>query len=219
MVGAEAGVHPSGPRGRVGLLNMPYSLRNSRIVYALAQLGSSTQRRVAQTSLLEVSDLPGEGWQLLGAMTWRTGRFGKPSDVWRRARKAGTFTSARSLSQPTVPRWLLIKVAPTASVEDATEVVPQLLSLSTPNPKARVTVTSEGPVGDVSVAILADPWVYEQSTTGMPEGPTSSRYVAGHVANVAILIACSGNRDAWVWDDVVELAAKQALTPILHGTP
>jgi hypothetical protein len=160
--------------------------------------------------LLETSDLPGDDWRQIAERIWRTGMFGKPSETWRRARSLGTFTATRSFEQSNVPRWLLIKVAPVASSDDARDVVPELLSLSMPNPYAEVAVTSERPVLDVPVDGLSDPWGYEKLTAGMPDGPTASRYLAGHVDEVAILIECSGGRDVWSWEEIAFVATEQA---------
>lgn len=210
MVVAEAGVLTGWACGSSGLLSWTSSIRRSRLAYGFAQWGSKSKRDYTRSMLIELSDLPGEGWMLLGERVWRTGIFGLPSDIWRRARSVGAFTAVRSYEQSTPSRWVLIKVSPVASVQDAEDIVPTLVSLSAPNPKARVAVISEGLVTDVSVAGISNPWVYEQSTRGMPQGPTSSRYVSGNIDHVAILVACSGYLDAWPWEEVSSIAARQA---------
>jgi hypothetical protein len=192
------------------LLSSKYSLRHSRLAYGLAQLGSRANREYTRSLLLEQSDLPSEGWRLLGERMWRTGIFGRSNDIWQRARSSGTFTAVRSFDEPAAPRWVLIKVSPVASVRDAEDLVPLLFSLSVPNPNVKVAVTSEGPVVDVSVAGVSHPWVYEQSTIGMTRGPTLSRFIGGSVDDVAFLVTCSGYRDAWPWDEVSSIAARQA---------
>jgi hypothetical protein len=170
--------------------------------------------------LLESSDLPGDDWRLLGELIWRTDTFGKPSEIWRQARSVGSFTGVRSFEQPSLSRWLLIKVAPVASVQDAQKVVPLLVQLSMPNPEAKVTVETEGPVADVAVVGLNEPWVYEQLTIGMPDRPSSSRYIAGNVAHVAILVSCSGFRDSWTWDEVgaISTAIAEKVRSLIQGT-
>jgi hypothetical protein len=186
-----------------------HSLRYTRFVYGLAQFGSTKQRTYTRSMLVELSDLPGSDWRVTGNRAWRTGLFGKPSEIWQRARVAGKFTATRTFHQPTIPRWLMVKVTPVASIEDAEEVVPVLMSLSMPNFAAKITVTGEESVPNVSVEGLTNPWVYEQLTDGMAEGPTASRYVAGHIDQVAFLIECSGFREGWPWDDVIAVAGKQ----------
>jgi hypothetical protein len=179
-------------------------------------LGSNSKRKYSKSMLLDQSDLPGEGWRIIGERAWRTGMFGPQNDIWRRTHSVGNFTAVRSFDQPTAPRWLLIKVVPAASKQDAEDIAPMLMSLSTPNRRAKVTVTSEGAVGNVSVTGIANPWVYEQLTSGMSEGSTSSRYVAASVDDVAILISCSGYSDTWPWDEVGSIAARQAAKVRLH---
>ena len=197
-------------RWGLGVLNIATSFHDSRLAYLIAQRGSRAQRNFTKSLLLRQSDLSGSGWQLKGELAWRTGMFGEPSEIWQRARVVGTFTAVRHFEQPDVPRWLMIKVAPVASIQDANEVVPIMASLSMTNPKRKVKVRSERPLPDVRVIGLDDPWVYEQLTEGMPGGPSSSRIVSGRVDRIAILIECSGYRDGWPWDEVTSLVAEQA---------
>ena len=201
---------------------MAYSFRYSRFVYFLAQVGSRAKRNQSRSMLLEQSDLPGNGWRLKGELAWRTGAFGRSSEIWRRARSEGSFTVVRHYEQLAAEKWLMIRVAPTASIQDAIDVVPIQLSLSMPNPKVTVEVTSEGLVTDAPMSDISHPWVYERLTEGSPEGPTSSRFVSFHVDHVAILMEFPGLRDAWSWDEIAEIAGKQAASVwshLLSGSP
>jgi hypothetical protein len=208
------------PGRRYSVLSMTYSVRSSRLAYAFGQIGSRNKRNLTRSMLLDTSDLPGDDWRLLGELMWRTGAFGKPSEIWRQAQSVGSFTGVRSFEQLLVSRWLLIKVAPVASVQDAQNVVPLLVQLSMPNPESKVTVATEGPVADVAVVGLDEPWAYEQLTLGMPDGPSSSRYVAGNIGQVAILVACSGYRDSWAWDEVgaISTALAEKVRSHIQGT-
>ena len=188
-------------------------MRISRFRYTFAQLGHKAEKDLARSMLLDPSDLPGGEWTIRGDMTWRTGRFGKPSPILHAASKAGKFTALRTYQQE-VPseRWLMAKVVPASSESDASAIAPRLWSLSFPNPDAKVKVEGEPTVQDVAIDGLSNSLVCEQLSRGWPTESTvtASRYVAGNVGSVAILVECSGTRDDWPWEEVASVAAKQA---------
>jgi len=147
-------------------------------------------------------------------MTWRTGRFGKPSPILHMANKAGKFTALRTYQQEDPSeRWLMTKVVPTSSKSDASAIAPELWSLSMPNPEAKVKVEGEPTVHDVVIDGLSNSLVCEQLSRGWPtEGTvTASRYITGNVDSVAILVECSCARDDWPWEDVASVAVAQAM--------
>ena len=72
-----------------------------------------------------------------------------------------------------------IQVSPFASVLDAESVLPRIQENNfRRNPRAEVTVVEERKIEDQEIAGIANPWVFEQLSTGS-RGPMASRYVAG----------------------------------------
>jgi hypothetical protein len=80
-----------------------------------------------------------------------------------------------------------------------------------PNRKAQVTVTEEREIEDQHVPGVTNSWVYEQMTTGLPNGRGATRYVAGNVDRILFVVTCSGYLDAWPWAEVTSIAASQAV--------
>jgi hypothetical protein len=108
----------------------------------------------------------------LDERNWQTGMAGSSrSQASLRARRAGTFTVWRSFSQSATSRWMWADVIPYASVTDAGSIVPTVLLHAVPNRRARVTVTEEREVEGQQVPGVTNSWVYEQLTTGLPNGP------------------------------------------------
>lgn len=177
----------------------------------LAQIGGRAARAHPRAMLVERVELPGTGWEVKGERSWRTGAWGtSPSEAGRRARQHRSFSANRLFEQSGAPRWVSVQVVPCGSVSDAEAAVPDLQSRFMPNPKTRVAVAREGVVAAVEVPEVPHPWVYEQLTTGMPEGPTATRYIGGNVENVVFIVACTGYEEAWPWTEVSVIASLQA---------
>jgi hypothetical protein len=180
----------------------------NRLRFGIAQIGTKREAGRSLAMLLGVVDLAGSGWEMLEELTWRTGAIGSPTEGARRAGRAGSVTAWRSFEQAP-SRWLWAEIIPYTSSGDAESAIPHLRPSFLPNPQTEVTVTAERTIGDQVVAGVTAPLVFEQTTAGS-QGPSASRYVAGTVDRVVLIVACSGYADAWSWSDVVALAASQA---------
>ena len=70
-----------------------------RLQFALAQLGPKPNRERSLSTLLDVDELPGNGWEVLDERTWRAGSIGKSTPWGDRAREAKDIVAWRSFAE------------------------------------------------------------------------------------------------------------------------
>jgi hypothetical protein len=173
-------------------------------LFVYAQLGRKPGAERSLSMLPSVSDLPGEGWSLADQQTWRTGRMGRKTDWSARARKLGSVTAIRSFAQMEPSRWLMTQVIPMADEIDAGALLTDLPARFIKS-SARVTVTDERSVSEVTVAGCSATWAHEQHTTGT-FGEGMNRLLAGTVGPVVFVVGASGPVDSWSWTGVISMA-------------
>lgn len=178
--------------------------------YALGQIGSRAARSLSLLMLLDERELPDGDWFVLDERSWRSGTFRWFSPESRRSRHAGGFTAVRSFKDIVAPKWLYVEVVPVASSTDAASMVPKPFRRGVPNRKSIGTVTKERKVEDQPIPGVPNACVYEKMVTS-PEGSGVARYVTGNVDHILFAVGWSRFGEEWPWDDVVSVAAAQAL--------
>ena len=178
--------------------------------YFVAQFGSRADKNFSQSVALDVTDLPGTGWEILARRHWRTGSRGRPrNDVTDRAHEGGTFTTWRSFEQKTHRRWVWAEVFPVLDSADASGLVPHLRSLLVTNPRPQAKLISEGTINLSESVPENETWAYEQVTEG-PGGTGSLRLIGGHVDKIVYILGCSAFDPGWTWPEVMRFASLQA---------
>ena len=167
---------------------------------------------LSRSMLLGPTDLGGDPWGITEERSWPTGGLDSDSDKSRRALQAGLVTVWRLMTRTGPERSLpsvWVEVVPYASAADAALSLRQVPRFFVGGGRPDVTVRSERTVADRAVPGVADPWVFESSTSG-PEGDTESRYVGGTVERVLFLVCLSAQTEPWSWEDVTGVATRQA---------
>jgi hypothetical protein len=173
----------------------------NRRQFLLAQFGKSGKKRLSVSMLVDVSELPGDGWELKVERSWRVGKDGHRDEASIRAKQRGLFVAMRTFEQHDVSRWIYVKVIPMASREDALLVAPEtnLELLATRKSDARVH--SEIGVSldievDMNEARATEYFVSDSNGAGV------YRCVVGSVGHVVAVICCSGLGEGWTWQDI-----------------
>ena len=182
---------------------MPSRLRF--VLSQLSQLGPKPHGAATRRRLIDVSDLPGWGWEVVDQRTWRTGRQ-QPQDPWaRRAAVAGSVTAWRSFRSS--DRWLWTQLVPTVSVADSQSALESVPAQALRNLRAKGTVEAESEATGIAVEGADATWAREQRTSGhRAAGPTL--LLAWTVGTDLVISAASGH-PAWDWDELTAIAVKQ----------
>jgi hypothetical protein len=147
---------------------------------------------------------------MLDERTFRTGSIGGSSAAARAAGREGSVTAWRSFEQSAESRWAWVEVIPYRSIDEAVGAVPNLSKSFVTNNLSQVKVVGERSVEGMEVPNLTNVWAFEQSTYGKM-GESKTRYLAGNVDQVLILVSCSGYSDGWPWDEVRTLTSNVGL--------
>ncbi len=174
----------------------------------IAQFGKGSERRLSLSMLVDPGELPGDGWNIKGGTSWRIGKDGQHDAASLRARKRGSFAAMRTFEQQNSSRWVLVKVIPMASSEDALLALPNTnLNLVTKG-KSNAVIGAEGSVSlDVDMG-LSNAKAIEMSVSGSNE-TAKYRYVVGTVDRVISLICCVGLEEGWSWQEIQMVTAAQ----------
>jgi hypothetical protein len=171
--------------------------------------GGATETARSLALLLEAGQLPGTGWHVVQERSWVTGELDPESEKSRRARDAGVVTAWRSFEEAVTGRSAWVEVVPYATAEDAELSLRQAprFFVGTEDPEAQVVV--EGVV-DRLLPGVPNAWIYEKSVTEL-DGLRLTRYVAGTIGPVLFITSVSGGAEDWRLDDLLALAAAQAI--------
>lgn len=194
-----------------GLINRGHKMNMNLFYYLLTEFLNRNKSKSSRMMLLDTSELPGEGWKIVGKRSWRTGgHLKKTNERSLRAYQAGTFTAWRDYEQVSPSkRNLWIAVMPYASEEDAETEVPCLRSHLVRNVNTTSKIIEERQIDDQQISGVSNVFIFEQSTQSR-KGPGIARYASGNVGQVVFLLACFGQGENWPWTDVMNFAAKQA---------
>ena len=180
----------------------------SRFRWALAQVGRKTGGAEALAQMLEPQDLPGQGWTIIDQRTWRTGSDAT-TDWQRRAKAAGCVTAWRSFEQTGGARWLWIQTTPVVDAADAVSALTDLPDRMLRNLGAKVRVVDEREVLPPAPLTLDTAWALEQRVEGNI-GESINLMLIWAAARNVIALAASSLGLPWTWDQVSELAQRQA---------
>ena len=183
----------------------------NRLQALIARRGRQSAKDRPQAMLLGLSEMPCSGWRVFSEGVWRTGSWGLPSSEEARvAYRAGLFGAIRWYEQVQPSRYMEIKIVEYVSKEHAESIMHDFKAQLTPIPRAQVTLVEERVIHDLEVSNPGNAWVYEQLTVGA-ERPSYSRFIAGNVDNVVIMVNGTGFRGLWPWEEVKAVAAAQGL--------
>jgi hypothetical protein len=177
--------------------------------FRLAQVAFPKIKREALAAVIDAHELPGAGWTVMDARSWRTGALGAPTEESKRARLAGSITAIKSFEQSRSSRWTFVEVIPFASADDAETMLPKLKDGFLANPRAEVSVTQEGWVEGVELPPDLFALAYEQLTIGNGR-PGSTKYLFARASNTALVVCCSAFDDSWTWEEVGAIGVLQA---------
>jgi hypothetical protein len=180
----------------------------SRLRWALAQVGRKPDGAQSQTLLLEAFDLPGPDWTVKDERTWRTG-VDATTDWQRRAKAAGCVTAWRSFEQIGRSRWLWIQATPLVDAADAVSALADLPARMLRNLGAKVRVVEEREVAPPAPLTTATAWAVEQRAEGRI-GASVTLLLISAVGRNLVAVAGSGLGQPWTWDDIGQLAQRQA---------
>lgn len=177
----------------------------SRLRFALSQLGRKPQGAETLLRLIEVSDLPGTGWEVLDERTWSTGRQ-RPDEPWaQRAAASRSVTAWRSFRA--ADRWLWTQLVPLASAADSRTALGTLPAGFLKNRRAEVVVESESEVPGISVEGADATWAYQQRTSGHRSAGTT--LVLAWTIGPHLVASGASGQPAWSWEELAMLAARQ----------
>jgi hypothetical protein len=174
----------------------------------LAQLGRKPSGAQALKQLLEPAVLPGAGWTTTDQRTWRTG-VDATTDWQRRANAAGSVTAWRSFERAGHDRWLWIQVTPLADVADAASAFSDAPERMLRNKRAVVRLVDEREVPPPAALSSETAWALEQRAEGKVGESLGLLLIAVFGRNL-ITVAGSGVGRQWSWDEIGQLASRQA---------
>jgi len=178
----------------------------SRLRFVLAQVGRKPGAREQLASLLDVADLPGEGWREADSRTWRTGRQ-TPDQEWaRRASALGSITAWRSFTNG--GRWLWVQVTPLATEEDARAALAQAQAQGLKNANAAVRLIEESEVGPPEIPAASEAWARRQRTAG--EQGEGTVLMVGFVQGTHLVVLSASGDPEWTWTSVADLLSAQS---------
>jgi hypothetical protein len=178
-----------------------------RIRFALAQIGSKPGGKEMLARLLTANSLPGPGWRKLDERTWRTGIS---NEAWaQRAREAGSITAWRSFEQLGELKWVWIEAVPLVTNADVVETMSGILQRGLRNLNGEGKLTASEDVTLAAAPVPGRTWAHLQEAIG-PKGESENLYFAWAVGTTHMVIACTGQRGAWTWDAIGDLARQQS---------
>ena len=180
----------------------------NRQQYLLAQIGKKSQKQLSMSMLLDPNELPGGEWSLKGERSWRIGKVGQRDAASLRAKSSGAFTAIRSMEQPSTSKWVIVKVSPMVSPEDALLVPPDSDITLFTAPKSSAIMAGERYV-DIPIDLgLSNAKAFEL-TASESNRVATYRIVTGTVDRVIASICCSGWGDGWTWQEIRAITAAQ----------
>lgn len=181
-----------------------------RARFALAQVATTFSRdgSGSMSMLLSVEDLPDAGWRQIDERRWRVGGLSKGADWAERARRARCVTAWRSFEQVGAGRWLWTQASPLVSEADAEGSLVALQVNRLRNLRAQVTVVEESEVEPPAISRANKVVAFRQTTIGR-DGESIALYLAWASRHVMSVLACSGTKGSWTWEDAAKLASIQ----------
>jgi len=98
---------------------------------------------------------------------------------------------------------------PFATEADAEMEVPNVRDGFVINERSELRLREERLIDDQKIPGVSNSLVLEQLTIGR-NGPGIARYAAGNVDRIVFVISCFGDGDCWSWNEVMDVASKQA---------
>ena len=176
----------------------------------IAQIGSRKMKRLSISLLIDVSELPGEGWNLSAERKWRTGAWGRPRNaITDRAHQASLFTAFRSFENKREKRWVWSAITPVTTEEDAALLTPKLQDLVDLRTDRSSHLTSDIRMPSGVLPDRGNWWIRELVTDGN-HGHGTMRCVGSNVRDVVWIVGCSELGQGWEWSEVAEVGMLQA---------
>lgn len=180
-----------------------------RARFVLAQIATISRGGAGSMSmLLSIEDLPGAGWRQIDERRWRIGVSSEGSEWMERARRARCVTVWRSFEQVGAGRWLWTQASPLVNEADAEASLMVLQAHRLSNLRAQVRVVEEGEVEPLPISHASKVVAFRQTTIGRG-GEGIALYLAWAYRHVMSVLACSGTKGSWTWEDAVNLASIQ----------
>ena len=173
-------------------------------------LGYLPGRDLVLGMLLEASDLPADHeWRVVYESSHRTGAGAlRKQDAFRRAREAHGLGASRRFQDEDRMRSIMSSVSTFANKEDAASRLPFLTDNFVRKPLSRFSIVEAHTLAEHEITAVPIPLVYEESFTG-PNGPGTTRFVAGTVGRVLLVLWCSATGEAWDWSVMNTLVERQ----------
>jgi hypothetical protein len=168
-----------------------------------------TGRGASFGTLLDVTDLPGDGWRLQDERTWQTGVSEPGVERSARAQEAGCITAWRSFDRKHSDQAFWTEVIPFVSTFDAQAASDELPDSLLSDLRQSSRTTSDRTVEGREIPGVEEPWAYEV-TAERRRGTAVTRLVGGRVDRNVVALAGAGSVDAWPWPVLVGLATVQA---------
>jgi len=184
----------------------PDTQRAFRLMWA--RLGRKPGKKASLRMLLDVEDLPGEGWRRLGESSWRTGTGGIRSDGLKRAREAGSISAQRRFRRGDLQRMTIV-IVPFASAADAKALETELRAGVIPYHPSKWKVASET-IADYREGMLSleNPWAIEQRLEGT-SGRALRRVASGTIDRFFIGVGSFSPDSRFTWEEICAIADLQ----------
>jgi hypothetical protein len=181
-----------------------------RARFVLAQVASTFSRDSSgsMSVLVSVEDLPDAGWRQIDERRWRFGILSEGAEWAERARRARCVTAWRSFEQVGAGRWLWTQASPLVSEADAEASLIVFPVNRLRNIRAQVSVVEEGEVKPPAISRANKVMAFRQTTIGR-DGEGIALYLAWTSRHVMSVLACSGTKGSWTWEDAAKLATIQ----------
>jgi len=175
----------------------------------LAHMGPKQGKKESTALLLTSEELPGSSWKRSSVQTLRTGVIGQGDEITNRAKEQGAISSWGFYEDKQSSRSVLIKVGPLASVADAVERVydfeARMLKRLKVIPGASNVVVQKLTLDSIPRQLVG---IEYKMTTGAARN-RNFKDLCLNEDEFIFSLTCSGAKEVWTWDEVVELARLQ----------
>lgn len=175
----------------------------------IGRLAPRSRKLESMKVLLHPTDLPGNGWALFDQGAYRTGMIWGSGGLGKRARQAGSISTAGNFEESPSGRVIGIHVIPYATPTDAQSLLPAVHESWTRNPAANLTEITCELVDHENLQKNLQAIVHSHNSMGN-NGPLTAKYVDWTESHIVASVMCSGFGDAWAWEDVESIVDLQS---------
>jgi hypothetical protein len=176
--------------------------------YYRGQFGKRSERERSLSMLLAPDELAGSGWNIRTERSWRVGMDDQRDPASLRARRSGAFTAIRIFEQEGSSSWVIVKVIPMVSSEDALLVPPESNITLMTGPKSNVVIDTERSI-DLDLDLGLGNMKATELTASESPKVANYKFVVGTVDHVRAAICCSGLDEGWSWPEIQTITTVQ----------